>query len=169
VLKLNLKTKSVINLHSVPWLKKLNWVLGVMVFVQVVVFTRQRILTSELRAEIEKLTNVQEELESKKQRFKEISADSVALAAAVNARNKWVEDRASTPDKILVKFEQRRLRGIQFKSFSASRTGGTLKLYTGDTEKTTQLLNSVFAGLSGRMTVEEQSQGKALINYTWTR
>ncbi|MBF0547196.1 MAG: hypothetical protein HQM08_22340 [Candidatus Riflebacteria bacterium] len=169
MLKLNLKTKSGLQIHSTPLLKKLNWVFGVALLFQFLLFFYQRSQTSELRLKIEELRAALQSLEDRKAKLKEISADSVALSAAVQARNQWVEGRMNSPDKILVKLEQRQLQGIQFKSFNASRSGGSLKVLAPDTENAVQVFNSVFAGQSGRMTVEEQAQGKALINYTWTR
>jgi hypothetical protein len=94
--------------------------------------------------------------------------DAPVLAGAVAARNVWLEDKARSPARLLATLERNRAVGVTLKRFDAGLPGGSLKIEAGDMETVMRWLNSSFAGMKGKTSVEERSHGRLTVGFTWT-
>lgn len=169
MLRLNLKPKQILEINSKPLLIKLNWVLAFALIIQISLSLYHRTHGNDLRKIVTELKTKAQSLEEQKAKLFEITADSMALAGAVEARNQWLTDRNITPDKILLKLEQYQPQGIKLTSFNATKSGGSLKILTPDTEQVARLFNAIFTQQTGKMTVEDKVQGSILVSYSWTK
>jgi Tfp pilus assembly protein PilN len=91
-----------------------------------------------------------------------------ALNGAVNARNKWVQDREKSPLAVLAKLEQEQPGAVEIQSFEAEGNRGTIRLLAGDMDIVQRYMHAVFGHTNVRITMEERFHTGIIAACTWT-
>jgi len=108
------------------------------------------------------------ELEDKRARLFADSADHVAISGALDSRNRWIAERKKSPTRYLATLENKKVPGVELKSFSATSGGGTLKVAAPSQMIAAKWLEDSFSQSPGSLKVEEVNAGKTIVSYSWT-
>lgn len=108
------------------------------------------------------------ELETRRTDLFGKAADVMAVTGALKARNDWFQARARSPVKVLSRIENSLPPGALLQSFTGHQTGGGLRFDVADLELGQSWVKGCFGQFENQMDLEDKTDGRFRIRFTWT-